>query len=244
MDELTASIAHESAHAAAALLTGVRVKGTAVNQRGRGGGSCTLDAHGDADALAVAILCGPMREGHWPPAWPPRKDSPSRDERQLREIADTLSLDEAGWARLTDKAARLTDQSAFASLSGAVALLLRRHGAVSEKQLHRLLNATRVKGEDMHDDEGVEGQRDSDGVLSDDAIDAVLAQERARRVALTNGRARSIDADELPPPFENDDEPLDDSTIKELSLINKAVARADAEHNGRLRRKDFADLAA
>jgi hypothetical protein len=177
MDELSASAAHEAAHAAAALLSGLKVEGAVVNQRGRGGGVTTMNANGNAEGLAVSIAAGLLSEGE-APSWPPSKTSVDNDECQLAKIADTLGLDEAGWARLMAKAVDLTQQSTFTSLKGAIELLLRKHGAVSESQLQRLLAATKTKDEDMYDEERA-NQRDPDGVLSDEACDYATEYSRS-----------------------------------------------------------------
>jgi hypothetical protein len=130
----------------------------------------------------------------------PSEHGASQDERHIAQLTKALRLTRADWKSLIADTDELLDSPQCKALTGAVSLLLRRHGHVDEPTLKRLQAAAKSRDEDM--DEDVTNQRDELGCLSDDAVDAVIAAERRNRTQSSNG---SVYHD-----LEGDDKSIDD----------------------------------
>ena len=202
---------HESRHVAAALLLNVDVHDAHITHKG--GGVTNFSTVTDLDSIVKIVSAGYWDGQHWPPSFPIDRGY-GGDEAKLAQLCKDHSITQSRWDSLMDSTARLVDQPRFQHLSDVIAGLLLERGhldGLTLKQLHKA-----VAKHTLEDDEDVTGQRDSDGLLSDDAISAVLEQERAKRAQASNGSVHAIE--------DNDsDQPI---IVREINMLNAAVRAA------------------
>jgi hypothetical protein len=143
---------HEAAHVAGAVMLRGSLPEFASADRPEHGlaGVTRLDFTDDGldeepeDFLVIA-LAGPLAHAadDWPPAWPiepDRVDAEFRsDARALESLGRYCDLDKAGFERVCDRAAQLTEQPDFWRLVRLVARALELVGELTADDLRRLL---------------------------------------------------------------------------------------------------------
>ena len=155
MTDTATVAAHEAAHATAALLLDLPVLSVSVQADDTTKGRVKIlysDTHADMHKRMTVILSGIVESGD-PPQWPLRTDR-STDEANLRQVADRLSLDAAGYSEAVRKALDLTTSTPYLRLHTAIAHALEQDGVLDAQQIkaiareasmeHVLLKATTV----------------------------------------------------------------------------------------------------
>jgi len=123
---------HEGRHAAVAMVFGfktVEAHAAFPNEDGTLG-YVLLDSAGEqADRMrlaeqAVVLLAGPIGEKAGPPAWPPRSDDGSSDEKALADIVRRLDLNEKQWNGLVDIARTVTRHLGVKRVADRIGVML------------------------------------------------------------------------------------------------------------------------
>ena len=192
-DPLETSCEHEGRHSAASLILGLPIESARIDGLGAGevrhrGLEVTADNVND---VAVMIIVGALHDdtdGYtWPPSWPPSASAAWKDERALATLIEHHDISRDGYDELIADARALSSRHLFIELETRIADLLGERGYLNAADLRKALEDV----SDEPDDDDPEGERDPYGVLSDRAVDFVIARERARRgilaFASTNG---------------------------------------------------------
>ncbi len=144
------AIEHESAHASAAILLGLDLIEVRVDQPD--------DCHGrvkirggrarprEFGLMVMSAFLVDARQSLSPfPPLPLEDETP--DERQLREVAEELDLDRAGWNRLRGDALELVASAEFFRLSEAFKTALAHYPVLQGKLLEHVITiATAERG--------------------------------------------------------------------------------------------------
>ena len=155
MTDTATVAAHEAAHATTALILGLPILTVSVKPDATTNGRVAIryaDTYEDMRKRISVILSGIVESGD-PPQWPLRTDR-STDEANLRQVADRLSLDAAGYNEAVRKALDRTTSTPYVRLHTAIAHALERDGVLDTQQIktiareasmeHVLLKATTV----------------------------------------------------------------------------------------------------
>jgi HK97 family phage prohead protease len=157
--------AHEAAHAAAGLMLGLDVRHAHLDDD-RPAGHVLIDGvEHDPQGRAVVLIAAALADGCEP--------LEGKDAADLQELAAAgVDIDVA-----TSKALELTATREFDQLQQAIPLALEQRGSLDAAALHQIKGIVADDGED--DDAPDDVERDPDGVISDAAVDEIIAQMHA-----------------------------------------------------------------
>jgi hypothetical protein len=121
------TVAHESGHAAAAMVLGLDLVEVRVDEPDAttAGHVQIRGAMARPCEFALATLAGPFNDCGRPPSWRPLEDG-SHDERQLARVVDVLDYSRSDWDRLIADAWSLVTDREFCRLASRFETVLGR----------------------------------------------------------------------------------------------------------------------
>jgi hypothetical protein len=141
-----ATLAHEAAHVVGGLLAGHRIKsvrlGPSKKDPGQGGntvfdleGSPEVDLYGHL----IAVLMGPMAEGHQPPQWPPPLHPDVSDSLATARLINHLALTKGDYDAAVAIASHWLHDPMVKAAIARVATALGQHGELDDRMVREAL---------------------------------------------------------------------------------------------------------